>query len=219
MTHPYRCTTGHPLTAPTCRVMPSSTYRLIVRSHVPVSVALTSPLSGSTAYSGALPSRSSQICFSVTHPPREPLSADSRYSRSDVAENRTETVLLGSQSGFVMALFGDEVSAATKASRLRTAAFRNVRAIVPCAQLFLSSCWVVPGGSATTTTTYYYYYCCCCCCSEGRGCGRGASCSLFVLSCTVGEETMSRHSTQTRRVIMVEVAPEMDLLKLGIYSK
>lgn len=112
-----------------------------MRSHVPVAVSLTSPLSESTAYNGGLPSRCSQICFNVTQPPRELLSADSRYSRSDVEENRIDTVLLESQPGLAMALFGEEVSAAPailKASKLRTAVFRTVRVIASCAALLVA---------------------------------------------------------------------------------
>ena len=45
---PSNIFTPHALT---CRVTPSSTYRLSVNGQVPVSVLLTSPVSDSTAYS------------------------------------------------------------------------------------------------------------------------------------------------------------------------
>lgn len=92
--------------------MPSSTYRVSVSSHVPVTVLLTLPLSDSTANSGTLPASCSQISVRVMHPPRVTPSADSRYSRSDEEEYLSTAVALASHSGFGIASFGEGVSAA-----------------------------------------------------------------------------------------------------------
>ena len=108
----------------TFSVIPSSTNSSSVRSQVPVAVSLTSPVSGSTAYNGALPPRCSQICCNVTQPPRVVPSADSRYSRAEVDEYRIDTVVVASHSGLGMGSFGDGVSVATaslSASMLRRA--------------------------------------------------------------------------------------------------
>ena len=97
----------------TSRVMPSSIHRCSVRSHVPVAVLLTSPLSGSTAYNGALPCSHSQISVRVTQPPRVLPSSDSTYTRSDPEEYRSDTGVLESHFGLAMASFGESVSAAS----------------------------------------------------------------------------------------------------------
>ena len=117
----------------TFSVMPSSTYSASVSNQVPVTVSLSSPVSGSTAYKGALPARCSQICFNVTQPPRVLPSADSRYSRLDVDEYRIDTVVLASHSGLGMGSFGDSVSVATaswRASMLRIVAFPSTFGMV-----------------------------------------------------------------------------------------
>lgn len=125
----------------TSRVMPSSIHRCSVRSHVPVAVLLTSPLSWSTAYNGALPSSHSQISVSVIQPPRVLPSPDSTYSRSDPEEYRSETMVLWSQSGLAIASLGDAVSAASArlaTRRLMITAVRSgvVVAITICGKRF-----------------------------------------------------------------------------------
>lgn len=110
----------------TWRVVPPCTNSSSVSSHVPVALLLMSPLSGSTAYKGALPPRCCHICDNVTQPPRVLVSAEKRYNRADADEYRTDTGMLGSHSGLGMGSFGDAVSIAAtslRASTLRTAAF------------------------------------------------------------------------------------------------
>ena len=109
--------------------MPSSTNSSSVSNQVPVTVALTSPVSGSTAYKGSLPPRSSQICCNVTQPPRLLPSADSRYIRADAEEYRIDTAVLESHSGLGMGSFGDSVSAAVASLR----ASMLMRATLPTA--------------------------------------------------------------------------------------
>lgn len=117
-------------------MIPSSTYRLSVRSQVPVAALLTSPLLGSTAYNGALPPRLSQISLSVTQPPRVMPSADSRYSRAEDEAYRMSTGVVGSHSGLGMAVFGDSVSmapaglAAATRRPIMSAAVRTIFGVV-----------------------------------------------------------------------------------------
>ena len=118
---------------PTWRVIPSCTNSSSVSSQVPVTLSLISPLSGSTAYRGALPPRSSHICANVTQPPRVLLSADTRYNREDADEYRIDTGTLASHGGLGIGSFGDSVSCAAarlRASMLRTTAFRTVVGIL-----------------------------------------------------------------------------------------
>lgn len=110
--------------------MPSSTYRLSVRSHVPVTVSLTSPLLESTAYSGARPYMFSQICVRVTQPPRVLPSADSRYRRSDDEAYRMDTVMLESHFGFAIGSLGEGVSAAWACQDARRPTIAAVRRII-----------------------------------------------------------------------------------------
>lgn len=108
----------------TCSVMPSSTYNDSSSNHIPVAVVLLSPESGSMAYRGALPVRASQICVSVTQPPRVLPSADSRYSRFVDLAYRMLTSMLASHSGLAMGSFGEGVSSAAAslaAAKLRSA--------------------------------------------------------------------------------------------------
>ena len=120
--------------------MPSSTYKVSVRSHVPVAVLLTSPLSESTAYNGDLLPSSFQICLRVTQPPRVVRSADSRYSRADVEEYRMDTGVVESHLGLAIALFGEGVSTASvrlAARRLTIAAVRSVVMMFVCNNFFV----------------------------------------------------------------------------------
>ena len=113
--------------------MPSSTIKVSVRSHVPVAVLLTSPLSGSTAYKGALPSRCSQISVRVMQPPRDEPSSVSRYSLANDKEYRGMVVVPESHFGLLMAALGEAVSAASPINveqRLKTAAVRSVAVVV-----------------------------------------------------------------------------------------
>lgn len=105
--------------------MPSSTYSSSVSNHVPVAFALIAPVSESTAYSGSLPPRSTQISFNVTQPPRVPF-ADSRYSLAEVEEYRIATVAFASHSGLGMGSFGDSVSVAAASLRASTTLSRVV---------------------------------------------------------------------------------------------
>ena len=125
--------------------MPSSIHRCSVRSHVPVAVLLTSPLAGSTAYSGALPSSHSQISVSVTQPPLVVPSPDSTYKRSDPEEYRNDTAAVESHSGLAMASFGEAVSMASPrlaARRLMTTAIRSIAIITICATPPVGCCWL-----------------------------------------------------------------------------
>ena len=113
----------------TFKVMPSSIDRFSVRSHVPVAVLLTSPLAGSTAYSGALPPSHSQISVSVTQPPLVVSSSDSTKKPSDSGVYRKDTAIVESQSGLAMASFGEAVSAASArlaARSIMSAAIRSI---------------------------------------------------------------------------------------------
>ena len=121
--------------------MPSSIHSCSVRSHVPVTVLLTSPLSASTAYNGVVLPRLSQISLRVMQPPLVLPSADSTYSRFDPEEYRSETGALESQSGLEIALFGEEVSAASArlpaARRPMIADVRSIDAVVVVVEVII----------------------------------------------------------------------------------
>ena len=126
----------------TWRVIPSSIHRLSVRSHVPVATLLTSPLSGSTAYNGAVLPRLSQIPWRVMQPPRVLPSADSTYSRSDPEEYRSDTVVLESQFGLAIALVGEAVSAASACLAARRPMIAAVRSIVTVVAITVCAAFV-----------------------------------------------------------------------------
>ena len=137
----------------TWRVMPSSTIRFSVRSHVPVADLLTSPLLESTAYSGAPPPSSPQISLRVTQPPRL-LPPDSTYRFFEPEEYRIDTLALELHFGLEMALFGEAVFAAAVGvidRRLATAAVR--RSIV----VFSIVGWVTVILSLRYTWWYGYF--------------------------------------------------------------
>lgn len=141
----------------TFNVMPSCTNSSSVSSQVPVTLSLISPLSGSTAYTGDLPSRRSHICDKVKQPPRVLPSADSMYSREETAEYRIDTGMLSSHSGLGIGEFGDGVSlaaATSKASRLRPASFPRAVDISVISGIQkrwcpFTCCWVASASCST----------------------------------------------------------------------
>lgn len=102
----------------TCRVMPSSTSNSSVNNRIPIALLLISPVSGSTAYSSALPPRFSHIWANVTRLLRVLPSTDSRYSRDDANEYRIDPGILSSHFGLGIGSLGESMSFATASVRV-----------------------------------------------------------------------------------------------------
>lgn len=99
--------------------MPSCTNSSSVSNQVPVALSLILPLSGSTAYNGALPPRCSRIWARVTQPLLVLFPADIIYSRDEPDEYRIDAGMLASHYGLAIGSFGDSLSLETTSLRAR----------------------------------------------------------------------------------------------------